>query len=620
MTDPNPTDIDRLFAPPLQVAETHVSRIFLTGDRAWKLKKAVTLPYLDFATLAQRRMACEREVELNRRTAPELYLGCRAVYRTANGQLGFAPQGEAVEWLIEMRRFPADATFDCLAAAGRLDGALIDTLADTIATFHATAETVEVEATDTVTRTLTFNDAAFERRAPDSLPAAELVAFRTALQAEFGRQQALLATRKPAGRMRHGHGDLHLRNIALIDGRPVLFDCLEFDDGLAEIDTLYDFAFLLMDLLHHGCVELANRALNRYLEASGDYDGLPLLPLYVALRAAIRCHIAAMTPAGGDEARRYLALAQRALRSEHPRLVAVGGYSGTGKSTVARDLAAGLGGYPWGAVVLRSDVLRKQLQGRALTERLPPDSYTAEASRQTYAALYRSAGEVLKSGNSVLLDAVFGRPDERAAAAAIAEDCNTGFTGLWLTAPQDILLSRVAARRNDASDATEAVVRWQMENLQLPAVTDCGWISVDAAGKRDTTLARARRACYQNLPHCGDASSPEIDVLSRVSRLIRPRTVGARIVTSLVAGLGLPVMLYGILLLRTHGYEPMGLCKPVPAAQGHIPIDMSRGSGIPTTCGVDWGFVGTNILLPGLGFALVAYILMALLARIERSS
>jgi aminoglycoside phosphotransferase family enzyme/predicted kinase len=494
MTDPNPTDIETLFTPPLQVAETHVSRIFLTGDRAWKLKKALTLPYLDFATLQQRRTACEREVELNRRTAPELYLGCRAVYRNADAQLGFTPQGEPVEWLIEMRRFPSDATFDHLAAAGKLDAALIETLANTIAAFHAEAETVAAEATDTVTRTLDFNDAAFERRAAGCIPDADLGSFRTALQAEFERQRPLLARRKAAGRMRHGHGDLHLRNIALIDGRPTLFDCLEFDDGLAEIDTLYDFAFLLMDLLHHGCRELANRALNRYLEASGDYEGLPLLPLYVALRAAIRCHIAAMTPAGCDAARRYLALAQGALRSDRARLVAIGGYSGTGKSTVARDLAAVLGGYPWGAVVLRSDVLRKQLQGRALTERLPQDSYTAEASRQTYAAIYRRAGELLGSGTSIILDAVFGRPDERAAAAAIAEERHVGFTGLWLSAPQAILLSRVAARRNDASDATEAVVRWQMENLQLPSATEFGWVSVDAAGDRTATLARARDA------------------------------------------------------------------------------------------------------------------------------
>lgn len=494
MTDPNPTDIESLFTPPLQVAETHVSRIFLTGDRAWKLKKALTLPYLDFATLQQRRTACEREVELNRRTAPQLYLGCRAVCRDAAGRLSLEPQGEPVEWLIEMRRFPSDATFDHLAATGKLDAALIETLADTIAAFHAKAETVDAVATDTVTRTLAFNDAAFDRRAPDCLTDAELAAFRAALQTEFERQRPLLAARKSAGRMRHGHGDLHLRNIALIYGRPTLFDCLEFDDGLAEIDTLYDFAFLLMDLLHHGCSDLANRALNRYVEAGGDYDGLPLLPLYVALRAAIRCHIAAMAPAGRQEARGYLALAQRALRPEAVHMVAIGGYSGTGKTTVARELAAGLGGYPWGAVVLRSDVLRKQLQGRALTQRLPPESYTAEASRQTYAALLNGAELLLRAGSSVVLDAVFGRPDERMAAAAVAESYRIGFSGLWLQAPGEVLISRVAARQGDASDADAAVVRWQLEHLQPPTVAESGWISVDAAGDRAATLTRARAA------------------------------------------------------------------------------------------------------------------------------
>lgn len=495
MTDPNPADIETLFAPPAElVVETHVSRIFLTADRAWKMKKALTLPYLDFASLAQRRTACEREVELNRRTAPQLYLGSHGVYRGDGGRLSLTPQGEAVEWLVEMRRFPSDATFDRLATAGKLQAPLIDALADAIAAFHATAEMVTAEAGDTVTRTLAFNDAAFERRAAGCISDADLAAFRTALQAEFERQQTLLATRGAAGRMRRGHGDLHLRNIALLDGQPVLFDCLEFDDRLAEIDTLYDFAFLLMDLLQHGGRRAANRALNRYLEASGDYEGLPLLPLYVALRAAIRCHIASMTPAGRDEAQGYLALAQRALRSEGPHFVAVGGYSGTGKSTLARELAAGMGGYPWGAVVLRSDVLRKQLQGKALTERLPPESYTAAASRQTYAILFGTAEKLLRNGCSILLDAVFGQPAERAMPAEIAARCGGSFTGLWLTAAPDVLHRRLAARRGDASDATESVLRWQIENLQEPAAADTGWASIDAGGEQNATLQRAREA------------------------------------------------------------------------------------------------------------------------------
>jgi aminoglycoside phosphotransferase family enzyme/predicted kinase len=495
MTEPNPAAIEGLFTPPPdQVIETHISRVFLTGDRAWKLKKAVTLPYVDFGGLEQRRIACEREVALNRRTAPELYLGCRPVYRDTAGSLSFSAHGAPVEWLVEMRRFPPAATFDTLVAQGRLTPALVEALADTIAAFHAGAPHVDVDAVASVARTIELNQAAFDRLAPDALPAAPLAEFHAALAAEFDRRRDSLGQRRFVGRMRHAHGDLHLRNIALIDGRPVLFDCLEFDDGFAEIDTLYDFAFLLMDLLQHDRGDLANLALNRYLEASGDYAGLELLPLYVALRAAIRCHIAAMTPAGQAEAARYLALARRTLHSADTRLAAVGGLSGTGKTTVARALAADLGGYPWGGVLLRSDVLRKQLLGAPLTQPLPRDSYTPEASQRTYAALLQRAALLLRAGNSVILDAVFGRPDERRGAAGVAETCGVRFTGLWLTAPLDVLVGRVAGRQGDASDATEAVVRWQMQNLQPPGQQDRAWSSIDAAGDRDCTVTRARIA------------------------------------------------------------------------------------------------------------------------------
>lgn len=495
MSELNPAAIECLFNPlPDAVIETHISRVFLSGDRAWKLKKAVTLPYVDFGGLEQRRVACEREVALNRRTAPELYLGCRPVYRDAAGGLSFAAHGAPVEWLVEMRRFPPAATFDALIAQDRLTSALVEALADTIAAFHAGAPHVDVDATASVARTIELNQAAFDRLAPDALPSAPLAEFHAALAAEFDRRRDSLAQRRFVGRMRHAHGDLHLRNIALIDGRPVLFDCLEFDDGFAEIDTLYDFAFLLMDLLQHGRGDLANLALNRYLEASGDYAGLDLLPLYVALRAAIRCHIAAMTPAGRDAAARYLALARRALQSAGIRLVAVGGFSGTGKTTVARALATDLGGYPWGGVLLRSDVLRKQLLGMPLAQPLPRDSYTPEASQRTYAALLHRAALLLRDGNSVILDAVFGRPEERRGAAGVAETCGVPFAGLWLTAPSAILVERVASRRGDASDATGDVVRWQMQNLQPPGQQERGWIAVDAVADRDCTVTRARIA------------------------------------------------------------------------------------------------------------------------------
>lgn len=628
MSEPNPAEIADLFAtPPEHVIETHISRVFLCGDRAWKLKKAVTLPYVDFGSLQQRRIACEREVALNRRTAPDLYLGCHAVYRDDAGRLTFSRHGEPVEWLVEMRRFPSGSTLDELAARHGLTSSLIEALADAVADFHSRATRVDVDPVSTITRTLHLNREAVARLAPDALPAGAWRDLESALTAELGRRRDALSQRKADGYMRHGHGDLHLRNIALIDGRPVLFDCLEFDDGLAETDTLYDFAFLLMDLLQHGCHDLANRALNRYLDRTGDYAGLGLLPLYVALRAAIRCHIAAMTPAGQAEAGRYLDLARRALLGSDLRLMAVGGYSGTGKTTVARALAAEHRHRLWGGVLLRSDVLRKQMHGVALTQTLPRESYTTEDSRRVYAAMLEWGRIVLQGGNTVVLDAVFGRADERDAAFAVAKHCNTAFTGLWLMAPLAVLVDRVSGRQGDASDATAAVVAWQYQTLQ-PPLGEPGWSSIDAGDSAENTiaLARGRIGPAAGIPASGLLSKTdqteravlgETGVLSRLSSLIRPRSLAGRIITSLVAGLGLPVVLYAVLMLRTHGYEPMGLCHPTPHG-GLIPIDMSRGSGIPTGCGVDWGFVASNILLPGLGFALLAYILMALLARTER--
>lgn len=490
MTEPNPADIITLFAPaPDDVIETHISRVFLAGDRAWKLKKAVALPYVDFSTLEKRRIACEREVALNRRTAPDLYLGCRAVYRDAAGRLSLDPQGAPVEWLVEMRRFDARQTLDRLLADGAVTPAMIMTLAAGIAAFHARAEPVQREATAMVAQTIALNDAAFANLPAGALPADALAGFRAAQQAEVERRRSLLMQRRADGCMRHGHGDLHLRNIAVIDGHPVLFDCLEFDDDLAAIDTLYDLAFLLMDLLQQRRGDLASLALNAWLEAMPDDAGMALLPLYVALRAAIRCHIAALTEAGRAEAARYLALARQALNPPAPRLILVGGLSGTGKTTLARALAPDIGG-PCGAVILRSDTIRKALHNVPVLQRLPKDSYTPDSSRRVYARLLERARVLLQGGASVILDAVYGKPDERAAAAALAREMNCRCDGLWLTAAPEILAARVATRRHDASDATEEVVRWQLQHLSPPA----DWKTVDAGAGPDETLSRARVA------------------------------------------------------------------------------------------------------------------------------
>lgn len=496
MTEANPADIASLFSPsPDDVIETHISKVFLSGDRAWKLKKAVRLPYVDFSTLEKRRVACEREVSLNRRTASDLYLGTRAVYRTGDGSLSFTGAGQPVEWLVEMRRFDSNQTFDRLVHSGGLAPETMDAVAETIARFHAGAEIVSGSQETPLARPLRLNAEAFAKLEPSALPPEDMLAFSAALEAEMERRRDLLAERQRRGMVRRCHGDLHLRNIVLTDNRPVLFDCLEFDDDLAAGDTMYDFAFLLMDLLQAGRGDLANRCLNRYLEISDDYEGAALLPLYIAVRAAIRCHIAGLDVRSRDEARRYLALARASLVPASPRLVVVAGLSGTGKTTVARRIAP-RSGTPCGAIVLRSDVIRKRLHGVEPTQRLPADAYTEQASRQTYAALLARADQVLRGGASVILDAVFGLEREREAAEALARSRGADFLGLWLEAPLGLLSARIEGRRNDASDATVEIVQRQAEMLAPPI----HWHHLDAAAGVDRVSAAAARLLTQAGP------------------------------------------------------------------------------------------------------------------------
>jgi len=470
MPDPNPPDIASLFEPPPEaVIETHISKVYLTADRAFKLKKAVKLPFLDFTLLSQRQAMAQRELDYNRRTAPDLYLGLRAVWRRDDGRLALDPPpgAAAIEWLLEMRRFADDATLDRRLAAGLLDGRAIDAVAEAVAALHAQAARSPRSAYCSAETTAVMNDRCFRGLDPEAVPVAEIAALDAETHATVTAQADLLRARGLAGHMRRGHGDLHLRNIAWVDDRPLLFDCLEFDDALAEIDTLYDLAFLLMDLLAQQRRDLASRLLSRYLECQPDDAGLALLPLYVSLRAAIRGHIAGLSAAEWPMARQYVALARSALVLRPPRLVAVGGLSGSGKTNLARGLAASLPGVA-GAAVVRSDVTRKALFGVAARERLPEAAYSAEAGQRTYAAMLARARTLLGAGQSVVLDAVHGRAEERIAAAALAAECGVRFDAVWLEAPPADLIERVGRRKNDASDATPEVVRRQLERITPP--------------------------------------------------------------------------------------------------------------------------------------------------------
>lgn len=491
LTEPGTYDVA---SDDIRKIETHISIIVLVGDRAFKLKRAVRLPYADFSTAERRLAACRQEVELNRRTAPMLYRAVRRITREDDGRLAFEGLGALVDAVVEMTRFDEDTLFDRMAARDALTPPLLTELARVIARFHNLAATDHTRGGfANMASVLDINDRAF---AMTHLFAPKTVAaFNTACRAALDRHAPLLDARERAGKVRHCHGDLHLRNICLVAGAPTLFDCIEFDKAMATVDILYDLAFLIMDLWHRGLRRAANIVLNRYLDEQDESDGLRLVPFFMAVRAAVRAHVTATQAddakgARGQqlarEAQAYFDLALDLLASVTPRLVAIGGLSGSGKSTIAAAIADRIGPPP-GARILASDRIRKRLHGVSAETRLRSGAYRPEVSENVYGLLADGARTIAGNGHAVIADAVFDRPTDRARIAQSAADARVPFTGLWLEAPPEALLERVGARRSDASDATADVVHAQLRS-DHGAVE---WLRISTRDGADIAAARA---------------------------------------------------------------------------------------------------------------------------------
>jgi len=488
--------------PGMRRIDTHASIVFLGKDRVLKVKRAVRLPFLDYSTLEKRKHACDEELRVNTPFAPGLY---RRVVAITQGETGLAIDGDGtpVEWAVEMARFDETLGLDRVAATTELQPALAVELADTIRRAHDQSAPAQGRAwLDSIAGIIDRNTARF--RNVHGLPGDAVDQLDALSHAALVAQGPLLEARADAGCVRRCHGDLHLGNIVLIDGKPVLFDAIEFDPNIATTDILYDLAFPLMDVIHFGQAAAANALFNRYMDTADEAsrNALALLPLFLSMRAAIRAHVLFTKSeqreddaSAWNEAKKFFDLAVRLVDPEPPCMVAVGGLSGTGKSVLSRALAPLLGPPP-GALIVRSDVIRKALFGVPETTRLPSSAYEPAVTRAVYEAMRERARHTAEQGCSVVLDAAFLRPEERAAFAA-TPPAAVRHIGLFLEADRTTRLARIDARKNDASDATAAVAVAQ----EAMTEGDLDWPRIEAGGAPAETLARCALLLGKSVPN-----------------------------------------------------------------------------------------------------------------------
>lgn len=475
MHPPVPPLIQALLAPTrypdpasrVELVETHISWVLLAGAFAYKIKKPVTLPFLDFATLAQRQTYCEIELRLNRRYAPALYLGVVAISGTPENPQ-FGDDGPAIEFAVKMRRFDESGRLDRLCARGALTPEHLSQLAQTIVTFHRDAAAAPAEsnfgAPAEILAPALDNFADLHALLPEPPWPSRLDVLATWSRAEFQRLQPLFAARKAAGRVRECHGDLHLGNLALIDGRVTPFDCIEFNEAFRWIDVASEIAFTYVDLLDHRQPGLAGWLLNEWLSEGGDFDAVPLLRFYAAYRALVRAKVAAIRAVQEQveqrEAQGYLALTERIVAPPPPRLVITHGLSGCGKTVASTRLL--LDDTTATTLRLRSDVERKRLFGLAPHEHsdsaVGSGIYQPDASQRTYGRLLNLARQQLAAGWSTVVDAAFLRREERVAFQALAAEVGVAFFILAPQASPAQLRERILERLKKASDASEATL------------------------------------------------------------------------------------------------------------------------------------------------------------------
>ena len=498
-------DITRMFDPDVydhpvdhvELIETHISWVLLTGKYAYKVKKPVNFGFLDFSTLELRHECCEQELRLNRRLAPDIYLEVVSITATKNRPT-INGEGEIVEYAVRMSQFPQSAQFDNMLAAGTLNVDHIDALAHMVAEFHQSIDVANASMdfgnTESVYGPVEENFVQINEHMDTHAYADSLSQLQQWSRTEFDRLEPVFVQRKQSGFIRECHGDMHLRNLIWLDGAPSAFDCIEFNPQLRWIDVISEVAFLMMDLQDRQQPRLANRFINTYLEATGDYAGLAVLPYYLCYRAMVRAKVDALRLEQNNisaeekahattEFKSYIELARHYTSQSKPRLIIMRGMSASGKSTVSQQLLEAIP-----AIRIRSDVERKRLFNIAATDRASSDVYTGiytrEASLQTYERLLELAKLIIQAGFNVIVDAAFLKYEQRVDFQQTAAELGVPYAIVEVTAPDDLLRQRITSREKDVSDADLSILEHQLSNRE-----DLHESELNCAVRQDTTEA-----------------------------------------------------------------------------------------------------------------------------------
>jgi aminoglycoside phosphotransferase family enzyme/predicted kinase len=520
----------------VQLIETHISYVFLTGEFAYKLKKAVNLGFLDFSSLSARRVYCEEELRLNRRLAPELYLDVVPITGDIDAPV-IGGKGRALEYAVKMREFPQDALASRMVARGELTPEDIDALASSVAAFHRAISVAAPRGAfglpEEVLRAALQNFAQLRPLLNSEPESADVDALERWTLREYAARAATMLRRREQGFVRECHGDLHLGNIALIDGKPVIFDCIEFNRQIRWVDVMSEVAFTAMDLEDRGHRNLGHRFINAYLEITGDYDGLAVLRFYLVYRAMVRAKIARLRAhqLGTVDARAaalreyvgYVELAKRYSRQPCPAIVITHGLSGCGKTTLSQTLLE-----LTGAVRIRTDVERK----RALGDMHPRETsgidtalYSLQATEATYTTVLALARAVADVGWIAIVDGTFLKRWQRELFRRLAAELHVTFVIVSFAANEATLRARIEQRQGvgrDASDADLAVLEHQLRTQEPLAAEELAYaVACDAEAPLKKARSPARwQAVLQRL---GQADSAQRHAAASTPDSVRQR-------------------------------------------------------------------------------------------------